>query len=75
MRCKSELVYFVFICVFCSGVFVSGADSDYCADVFVSSIEPSSVEADEDFTVGLQIENCGEEIVDNVYLEVVKSSQ
>lgn len=46
-----------------------------CVDFQVSSINPSSVDADEDFTVGIQLENCGEEIPDIVTLEITRKSE
>ena len=33
---------------------------EYCVDAFVSSIDPTSVGINEDFTVGILIDNCGE---------------
>jgi len=55
---------------------VSGAvvSESMCVSAEVTSINPSSVDADEDFTVGIQIENCGEEIPENVFFEITRLS-
>lgn len=50
--------------------FVSGI----CVDAVVSDINPSSVGINEDFTVGILIDNCGETISDNVVFEITKVS-
>jgi hypothetical protein len=47
---------------------------EICATAEVSSINPSSVDADEDFTVGIQIDNCGTEPPENVIFEITKKS-
>jgi hypothetical protein len=43
-----------------------------CAEAFVYSINPVSVEAEEDFTVGIEIDNCGEEIPNDITFEITK---
>lgn len=51
------------------------ADTDeYCAKAHVSGISPSSVEIDENFTVGIQIENCGENIANNAKFKILNPS-
>ena len=41
---------------------VSAFQEGYCATAEITSINPSSIDADEDFTVGIVIDNCGDEI-------------
>ena len=40
----------------------------------VTSINPSSVDVDEDFTVGVLIDNCGDSLPDNVSFEITRFS-
>jgi len=46
----------------------------YCVDVAVTDINPSSVGVNEDFTVGILIDNCGELISEDVTFEITKVS-
>lgn len=49
-------------------------DDNYCAEAHVSDISPSSIEIDEEFTVGVQIENCGENIANNARFKILNPS-
>jgi len=44
---------------------------DYCVTSEVSDISPSSIEVNEEFTVGVQIENCGNKIPEFVSFELI----
>lgn len=45
-----------------------------CATSSVTSIDPSSVEVDEAFTVGISIESCGSETPDEVAFDIIRKS-
>lgn len=47
---------------------------EMCVTAEVSSINPSSVDSDEDFTVGILIDNCGDDIPDNIAFEIYRYS-
>jgi len=55
--------------------FVSAFQEGYCATAEITSINPSSIGADEDFTVGIVIDNCGDEIPENVTFEILRHSE
>ena len=55
--------------------YVSSLEEGYCATVEITSINPSSIGADEDFTVGIQIENCGENLPENITFEIIRHSK
>lgn len=55
--------------------YVSALDESYCVTAEITSINPSSVGADEDFTVGIQIDNCGGKLPDNITFEITRHSQ
>ena len=44
---------------------------DYCVNAVVSDIIPSSVGLNEEFTIGIQVENCGSLSPKNVTLEII----
>ncbi len=71
---RKEVVLGLVLLLVCIN-FVSGLNDALCARMEVTSIEPSSVEADEDFTVGIQIENCGTELPENVTFEITRHSE
>ncbi|MFW6233375.1 MAG: hypothetical protein ACOC3Z_01795 [Nanoarchaeota archaeon] len=54
--------------------FVSAFQDSYCATAEITSINPSSIGADEDFTVGIVIDNCGDEIPENITFEILRHS-
>lgn len=72
MRCK------YFICLLLafslSLALVSAISEDTCVNAVVTSINPSSVDANEDFTVGIEIDNCGEQIPENITFELTSVS-
>lgn len=55
--------------------FAVALDSGYCLTAEVTSISPSSVDADEDFTVGIEISNCGDELPGNIVFEIVRFAE
>lgn len=55
--------------------YVSAFQEGVCATAEITSINPSSVGADEDFTVGIVIDNCGDEIPENVTFEITRHSE
>jgi hypothetical protein len=55
--------------------YVSAIDEGYCATAEITSINPSSIGAEEDFTVGIQIDNCGEKIPENITFEITRHSK
>jgi len=50
---------------------VSALDEGYCVTAEVSDIAPSSIGIGEEFTVGIQIENCGNKIPEYVSFELL----
>jgi len=50
---------------------VSALDKGYCVTAEVSDISPSSIGIGEEFTVGVQIENCGDEMPEYVSFELL----
>jgi hypothetical protein len=73
MRLKTITFLVVLLIICIPGAFALSAG--ICATAHVTSIEPSSVEADEDFTVGIQIDNCGEDLAKNITFEITRYSQ
>jgi len=51
--------------------YVSAVDNTYCVTSEISDISPSSIGIGEEFTVGIQIENCGEKIPEYVSFELL----
>jgi hypothetical protein len=49
---------------------VYSLNSGMCATAKVTSINPSSIDADEDFTVGIEIDNCGEDLPENITFQI-----
>ena len=61
-----------FLVMFVSVSYVYGAlEEGYCVDAEVSDISPSSMNVGDDFTVGIHIENCGQEVPENVTFEIL----
>lgn len=54
--------------------FCFALESQMCVSVQVTSITPSAIEPDEDFNVGVSIENCGEVIPENITFQIVRFS-
>jgi hypothetical protein len=72
MRMKILLLVLVSF-LFYSGVYAF--QTGMCAEAHVTSINPSSIGPDEDFTVGILIDNCGQEIPENLIFEITRHSQ
>lgn len=68
--------YFIlfFMALGMSLALASATNSQMCAEAFVNSINPSSVDANQEFTVGIEIDNCGEIIPQNVIFEITRIS-
>jgi hypothetical protein len=47
------------------------ASNTYCVTAEVSDITPSSIKINEEFTIGIQIENCGTKIPEQVSFELI----
>jgi len=62
-----KLIFTIVLSVFLIG-FVNAA---FCVTAEVSDISPSSIEVGEEFTVGIQIENCGSENPGLIYFELL----
>lgn len=72
MGCK----YFtlLFLAFSLSLALASAAAPGTCVDAVITSINPSSVDVNEEFTVGIEINNCGDEIPDNITFEIKRFS-
>jgi hypothetical protein len=53
---------------------VSALNEGRCVDVQVTDITPSSVEIGDELTVGIQLDNCGDELPENVHFEITRFS-
>jgi len=63
--------------IFAMLLFISGVyafEDTMCVDFQVTDINPSSVEIGEEVTVGIQLDNCGSELPENVYFEITRFS-
>lgn len=47
---------------------------NYCVKAEVSDISPSSIGINEEFTIGIHVENCGEKISEDVSFEIINLS-
>jgi len=66
-----EFSIFIFLPLF----FLQGVvalEQGYCVEAEIADISPSSVEIGEEFTVGVHIENCGDELPKNVSFEIIR---
>ncbi|MFA0822210.1 MAG: COG1361 S-layer family protein [Methanomethylovorans sp.] len=71
---KITYLFALVIAVILLGVPASEADSgNQCLKAVVDDISPSSVGIDEEFTVGISIESCGNTVPDNITFEIVSS--
>lgn len=70
---KKSILFIAFLMMSCVGVFAL-SDEDVCAEAVVTDINPSSIEIDEEFTVGVSIESCGSRVPDEVRFEIVQPS-
>ena len=66
-----RLIVFIFIFVILALPSVNSIQSGLCVIAEVSDISPSSIGIDEEFTVGIQIENCGDEVPGEVSFELL----
>jgi len=48
----------------------AGASGDECLTAVVEDISPSSVGIDEEFTIGISLENCGTRVPENITFEI-----
>ena len=67
-------VIFIFAILFLVS-YASASQEGYCATAEITSINPSSIGADEGFTVGIVIDNCGDKIPENVIFEIIRHSE
>jgi len=73
MNIKKFFVNFAIttLMIFLMVISVNAIEEGYCVTAEVSDINPSSIEIGEDFTVGVQIENCGEEMPEYISFELL----
>jgi hypothetical protein len=72
MRLKILILLVAFSLLSLHSVFA--LNEGVCATAEVTSINPSSIDADEDFTVGVVIDNCGENLPENITFEINRIS-
>lgn len=72
MRCKYFILLFLAFSL--SFALASAAAPGTCVEAVITSINPSSVDANEEFTVGIEISNCGDEIPENITFEIKRFS-
>jgi len=65
---RGLIILFLIMSIFL--VFSVNAE-DYCVNAVVSDISPSSIGLNEEFTIGIQVENCGSLIPGIVKLEII----
>ena len=53
---------------------INAITKGYCVEAEVSDISPSSIGIGEEFTVGVQIENCGDDVPEVVFFEIINPS-
>ncbi len=73
MNSKNPFINFVIVAVIVFLILVSASvlGREYCATAEISDISPSSIGIGEEFTVGVQIENCGEKIPEDISFELL----
>jgi len=73
MNTKKFFINFVIIimAVFLIMANVNALNVDSCATAEISDISPSSVGVNEEFTVGVQIENCGSVLPENITFQII----
>jgi len=73
MNIKKFFINFVIITImtFLIMTSVNALVKGYCVTAEVSDISPSSIGVNEEFTVGVQIENCGDELPEYVSFELL----
>ena len=50
---------------------LTSVNASYCVTAEISDITPSSIGIGEEFTIGIQIENCGDELPAHIYFELL----
>ena len=73
MNIKKFFISFAIMMTFLMVVNASALNEDYCVTAEISDISPSSISVNEEFTVGVQIENCGNKIPEYVSFELLDS--
>jgi len=73
MNIQKFFINFVIVVVitFVVATNISALSEGYCVNAEVSDISPSSIGIGEEFTVGVQIENCGDEMPEFVSFELL----
>ena len=69
MEKRGKFAIILFSLILMTSLYVSA--SSYCATAEVSDISPSSVGIDEEFTVGIHVENCGDKSPEYVSFELI----
>lgn len=71
---KIVLLFLLVITIVLAGISTAyaGAIEDECLTVVVSDISPSSVERNEEFTIGISLENSGNRIPENITFEIIR---
>jgi hypothetical protein len=75
---KNKIILSVLIAIFALTILINPAsarDEHECVTSSVTDISPSSIEIGEEFTIGIQIENCGSEIPNFVSFELLHPSE
>ena len=67
---RKEII-FLFVVVVLLIPSVTAANKGYCVTAEVSDISPSSIGVDEEFTVGIHLENCGDEMPEYISFELL----
>ncbi len=71
-KLKVSILGILAMLFFASGVYA--LEETMCVDFQVTDINPSSVEIGEEVTVGIQLDNCGSELPENVRFEIIRFS-
>jgi len=66
LKCLVILFFIMFL-----PVITAQLESGVCVEAEIADISPSSVEIGEEFTVGVHIENCGDELPEEVIFEII----
>jgi len=67
---KKEILFLFVIAIFLMPN-VNALNSDYCVAAEVSDISPSSIGIGDEFTVGIHVENCGNEAPEYISFELI----
>ncbi len=68
MNLKQILIFLFIIAIVPT---ITALNGGYCVTAEVSDISPSSIGINEEFTIGIQIENCGEKVSEYVSFELI----